>query len=128
MPDASRVVRAFFERMQARDWDAAGQLLDPDVEVQWPVTGERFRGPAFLEMQRAYPEGWRIEVVEVLGDTATSPDVARVAARVAVDQSGERFWCFGFYTVTGSRIRDAVELWGTEDSEPPPQWRLPYRS
>lgn len=83
------VVRRFHEAMQSRDWDAAATFLGPDVRVWWPVTHERFRGLRFLAMQQAYPEGWQIEVVELLaaGD--------RVAGRIAVDKDGERFWCHG---------------------------------
>jgi hypothetical protein len=44
---AGDVVRAFFERMEARDWDAAAACLAPDVHIEWTATGERFDGAAF---------------------------------------------------------------------------------
>lgn len=120
--DSSTVVRSFFEAMQRRDWAGAASWLVPDVGVWWPTTDERFRGGDFLAMQEAYPEGWEITVEEIVA----SAD--RVAARVAVDQDGERFWCHGFYTVAGNRITDGVDLWATEGSETPPEWRRAFVS
>lgn len=120
--DGADVVRRFFEAMQARDWDGAAALLHPRVRVWWPVTDERFAGADFLAMQRAYPDGWRIEVVETLGDGPP------VSARVAVDLGGERYWCFGSYLLDAGAIVDGVELWGTQGSEQAPAWRDQFTS
>lgn len=115
--DPAGVVREFYERMQARNWDRAGELLDPDVEIRYTATGERFVGPAFLEMNRAYPDGWTIHVDEVLGVGD------RVASQVRVDHGDDEFWCAGFYTVSDGRIVGGVEHWLTGGSESPPVWR-----
>lgn len=115
------VVRAFFERMEARDWDGAGALLADDLVIDFTETGERFEGGGFLAMNRAYPEGWTIRVVEALavGD--------RVAAQVEVTQPPEVFWCAGFYSVRDGLITDGVEHWVTAGSADPPAWREPFR-
>jgi SnoaL-like domain len=102
--------------MEARDWERAGGLLADDLEVEWPATGERFAGARFLAMQRAYPEGWRMTVLEALGDD-------RVAARVRVDHGGAVFLCAGFYDVAAGRIARAVEHWVEVAGEDPPAWR-----
>jgi ketosteroid isomerase-like protein len=120
MPDAGDVVREFHERMQARDWDGAAELLDPSIEIRYTATGERFVGAAFLAMNRAYPDGWTIQVHEVMTSGA------RVAAQVRVDQGQEIYWCAGFYTVRDGRIVDGVEHWVTACSEPAPPWRHAY--
>ena len=116
------MVRAFFERMEARDWDGAGACLSPDIHIEFTETGERFDGPNFLAMNRAYPEGWAIEVVE----TVAAAD--RVAVQVRVTQGDEVFWCAGFYTVTEGVIASGIEHWVTEGSQPPPEWRGPFVS
>jgi ketosteroid isomerase-like protein len=123
-PEPGSVVRSFFERMQARDWDGAAALVAPDATVRFTETGERFVGDAFVAMNRAYPEGWAIDVVEVLsaGD--------RVAAQVRVDHRSDGdvavFWCAGFYTVRDGRIVDGVEHWVTEGGAASPGWRAPF--
>lgn len=119
---AGGIVRAFFERMQARDWDGAAELLSPDIHVEFTETGERFDGPNFLAMNRAYPEGWTIDVVE----TITSG--ARVAAQVRVDHGDVTFWCAGFYQVEGGLVVSGVEHWVTEGSQPAPDWRQTFTS
>ena len=120
MLDAGDVVREFHELMQARDWDGAGELLDPSVEIRFTATGERFVGAAFLAMNRDYPDGWTIHVHEVMVSGA------RVAAQVRVDQGPDIYWCAGFYTVRDGRIVDGVEHWVTEGSEQAPPWRQAY--
>lgn len=114
------VVRRFFESMEARDWDAAGACLSPQLVVDFTETGERFVGDSFLAMNRAYPEGWRIRVIEVLAQGE------RVAAQVEVTLGDDVFWCAGFYTVSDGQISRGVEHWVTEGSEQPPEWRQTF--
>ena len=116
------VVRSFFESMEARDWDRAGALLSEDLIIEFTETGERFLGGNFLAMNRAYPEGWTIEVVETIG----SGD--RVAAQVKVDLGDDLFWCAGFYTVQDGLITNGVEHWVTARSQQPPPWRDRFSS
>ncbi|MEM9202795.1 MAG: nuclear transport factor 2 family protein [Actinomycetota bacterium] len=116
------VVRSFFERMQAREWDGAGSLLAEDVLIDFTETGERFEGAGFLAMNRAYPEGWTIDVVEVLAVDD------RVAVQVKVTQPPTVFWCAGFYRVADGQICSGVEHWVTAGSAEPPRWRAPFRA
>jgi SnoaL-like domain len=116
------VLRSFFERMQERDWTGAGQLLASDVHIEYTATGEQFDGGNFIAMNEAYPDGWTLEVVEVL----SSDD--RVAAQVAVRTEDATYWCAGFYSIADGQIRAGVEHWVTERSETPPTWRSEYTS
>lgn len=120
MSDAAFVVRSFFERMEARDWAGAGELIAPDVRIDYSATNERFDGSNFLAMNRAYPEGWSIEVVE----TVSAGE--RAAVQVRVDHGDETFWCAGFYTVNDGVIAGGTEHWVTEGAEEPPAWRQQY--
>lgn len=117
MSEPDRVVTAFFQAMQARDWARAASHLSDGLDVWWPATDERFTGSRFIAMQEAYPEGWSIDLQEVISEGA------RVAARVAVDLAGERFWCYGWYLVENGLIIHAEELWATQGAEAPPAWR-----
>jgi hypothetical protein len=110
-----------FEAIQARDWEAAAALIAGDAMIVWPSTGERFIGERYLAMNRAYPEGWDIEVV----DQFEGDDSEMVRARV---RHGEHvFWCVGFYDVGAGLITGGVEYWIEEGGEQPPRWRAPYR-
>ena len=52
------VVRRFLDLMQARDWSAARGCVADDAVVVYPVTGERFSGRSWMDMNEAYPDGW----------------------------------------------------------------------
>ncbi len=122
MTDPAKVVRTFFEMMQARRWGDAGSFVASDARIRFTETGEVFDGTGFLAMNRAYPEGWTIDVVEVLCGGQ------RVAAQVRVDLPPEVFWCAGFYTVRDDVIVEGVEHWVTEGSADPPDWREPFHA
>ncbi len=121
MTEAAAVVCGFFEAMERRDWDAAAAVVAGDGIFTFTETGERFTGERFVAMNRAYPEGWTITVVEALGNGD------RVAAQVKVELPPDTFWCAGFYTVASGRITEGVEHWVTEGSAAPPEWREPFR-
>lgn len=114
------VVREFFDRMQAREWRLAEQLLHPEIHIAYTATGETFDGPAFLSMNEAYPEGWNLTVIEILASGS------RVASQVLLEMGEDRDWCLGFYTVVDGLITDGVEHWVTEGATPAPEWRSQY--
>jgi ketosteroid isomerase-like protein len=114
-------VRLLWERMEARDWDAVAAQLHPDVVVDWPNTAERMRGrDNYLAVQRAYPEGWHIEVLRILhgGDT--------VVSEVRVDQDDKRFFAVSFFELADGKIIRAVEYWSDGEPEPAPEWRAQW--
>jgi len=73
-----------------------------------------------MAMNEAYPDGWTIEVVDIV---ATGD---RVAAQVRVPNGGQIDWVSGFYTVTDGLIVDGAEHWVTDCREPAPEWRRPF--
>ena len=117
------VVRGFWERMEARDWNGARELLADDLVVVWPATLERFEGgDLFIAMNQAYPEGWHIAVQAVMAEKQD------VLAWVAVTLDGQRSWCSQRATVHNKKILNAVELWTDEGGVVAPTWRKPFGS
>ena len=114
-------MRLLWERIQSRDWDGARALLADGMVCRWPHSDERFEGADnFIQMNRAYPEGWQITVVDV----AEIPGGA--VSRIRVEQAGARFHAASFFTVSDGLIQEAVEYWVTEGSEEPPEWRAGF--
>ncbi|KAB1108630.1 nuclear transport factor 2 family protein [Micromonospora aurantiaca] len=117
--DSEAVVRALWDRMQARDWTGVGDLLADDVVVEWPVSAERIVGrDHYVKINAEYPEGWSIRVLRVVasGDTVVSevevPHEEMGVHRVA-----------SFWTVRDGRIVDGREYWTGLGADPSPQWR-----
>ena len=62
------VLDKFFQRINARDWDAVGALLDPEYTFEMPQSGERIRGlQNNREMNDNYPGLPQGETVRVTG-------------------------------------------------------------
>lgn len=122
MSEPRQVVGDLWARFQARDWDAAAELLADDVVVEWPQTRERMRGREnVIAVNRNYPEGWTIRVLRILQDG----DVA--VSEVAVDHvSHGTFHAASFFEVSGDRIVRATEYWVDPPSGPPPAWRAEW--
>lgn len=122
MSDDVDVVRRYWDRIEARDWDGAGALLADDVEVEWPHTRERFHGRHnVVGYNREYPEGWSIEVLRVLdaGDAVVSE--VRVPFR---DEAV--FSVASVFEVRDGLISRAVEYWVEDGQEEPPEWRRKF--
>ncbi|MFJ9867503.1 nuclear transport factor 2 family protein [Streptomyces sp. NPDC101165] len=117
--DPSKVVRALWERMQARDWAGLRELLAEDLVVEWPVSGERIVGPThYVRVNAEYPEGWSIRVLRVVaeGDQVVSevevPHETMGVHRVA-----------SFWTVRDGKVIAGREYWSELGSDPSPEWR-----
>lgn len=118
--DSAEIVRALFERMQARDWAGAREVMADDARITYSATGEVYTGASFMAMNEAYPEGWTIEIIDIVAAGE------RVAAQIRVPNSGQIDWLSGFYTVREGVIVEGHEHWVTERAEPTPDWRRPY--
>lgn len=115
------VIEALWDRIQARDWDGVGLLLDEHLVVEWPVTAERIAGPAnYVAVNAKYPEGWSIRVLRIVADGN------QVVSEVEVPHATEVFRAVSFWTVADGKIMGGREYWTSTGAEPPPEWRAPY--
>jgi hypothetical protein len=111
-------VEQLWVAIQARDWTTAGEQLAEDVVIDWPATGERISGrDRYLDVQRAFPEGWSIDVRTLVHEGR------RVAAEVRVPHGDEVFLCAAFYEVEGGMIARGVEHWSDGRPDSPPARR-----
>jgi len=114
-------VQGMWERFQARDWEGAAELIHEDFVGEWPNTAERMEGrDNYLAVQRAYPEGWTIEVRRVIADGD------QVAAEVRVPHGDELFHCAGFYEVREGKVLRATEYWSDGVPGEAPTWRAEW--
>jgi ketosteroid isomerase-like protein len=115
----AETIQAYWGRIEARDWDGVGAVLAEDVVFEWPHSGERFRGrDAVVGMNRAYPEGWSIDVRRIV----EQDDVAVSEVRVPFKDEAV-FHVASFFEVRDGLITAAVEYWVEAGQEAPPEWR-----
>jgi hypothetical protein len=109
------VVRALWERFEARDWDGASVLLAPAVVVDWPASRERMVGrDNVIGLNSGYPEPWgHIAVLRVFEAGE------QVAAEIRIDAEDAKYFCVGFYEVRDGHVVQATEYWVTEGGQEP---------
>ena len=120
---ATDTVRTYWARIQDRDWPGVSELLHPDLWVFWPASRELFSGrESFVAMNAAYPEGWSIRVLSLLGDGHE-----RVVSEVEVPhETSGVFRVVSLWTVRDGLITTGTEYWVTYGGDPVPSWRLKY--
>ncbi len=120
--EPAAIVREFWARMQARDWEGLGALLAEDLVVEWPVSAERIEGRAdFVSVNAEYPEGWSIEVIRVVAEGGTVVSEVEVPHESMGVHRAVSLW-----TVRDGRITGGREYWSALGSDPSPQWRARF--
>jgi ketosteroid isomerase-like protein len=111
----SDVVAELWRRIQARDWDAVGQLLADDFVLEWPHDLVRLRGRTnFVEFNRSYPEGWSIELLRVVAEGSTAVSEVRVPHPTVGP-----YYALSFFEVEDGRLARCREYWVEERYEEP---------
>ena len=80
---ARRVVERYWLAMNANDWQAASELLHDNYVLDYPQSGERFRGrERFIALNAEYPAAgpWRFTVHRILADEQTAVSDVTVTA------------------------------------------------
>lgn len=120
--EPKEVVEAFWARMQARDWDGLARLLAPDLVIEWPDTRMRIRGrDTYVGFNREYPEGWTIEVLDIVAQGSTVVSEVRVP-------HGERgtYYVVSLLRIVNGRVARGREYWLEERVEPVPDERIAW--
>ncbi len=113
------VVAAFWRAIQARDWDAVGELLAEDFVLEWPSALVRIRGRTnFVEFNRNYPEGWSIDVLRIVAEGKTAVSEVWVPHPTVGP-----YYAISFFEVEGGRLTHGREYWVEERYEKPPPER-----
>ncbi len=117
--EPSEVVRALWNRIQARDWTGVADLVAENAVVEWPVSSERIAGRAnYVAVNREYPEGWSINVLRIVAEGD------QVVSEVEVPHADlGAFRVVSFWTVDGGLIVRGTEYWTSPGADSIPAWR-----
>lgn len=117
---ARRIVERYWQTMNANDWHAASEMLHDDYVLDYPQSGERFRGREhFIAINADYPAAgpWRFSVQRIVaGEQEAVSDVtvtdSAVTARVV-----------SFFELRDGKIWRMAEFW--PDPFEAATWRAP---
>jgi hypothetical protein len=119
--NAEQTLRAFWDRIDQRDWAGLGRLLAPGLQTRYLHTDELIDGAeAFVRLNAEYPGRWRASVLDLVaaGDRAVS------CARLDAEDGSEAHLVTSFATVHGGLVTDLTEIWA-EVGQPIPEDRRP---
>jgi ketosteroid isomerase-like protein len=113
------VVEAFWDRMNARDWEGLEELLNPHFVAHFPQSGEDFSRDLYLRLNAEYPGDWKIRVAAIISTDH------EVVSRVEVDIDGKLDTAISFFQLQDGRIMRLDEFW--PEPFPIPEWRLKWK-
>lgn len=142
MTDSSheRIMQSLAEIISGHQWDRLAEVFDDDAVLEFPQSGEVFRGVANIRGQfENYPglEPGTSQLEEVIGDTtyamtATytvisvegSGRTATAIVRVRYPD-GSRWWALNLNEMRNGRIARSRSYFAPDFEAP--DWRAPYR-
>ena len=135
-----RAMRAMSEIITSQDWDRFSEIFHDDAVMEYPQSGEVFRGLTNIRAQfENYPDlgPGNSELAEVIGDETFALTPSYTVIRVegsgvkgtAVIRirypDGSRWWAINLFEVSDGRIRRSRSYFAPDFEAP--EWRAPYR-
>ena len=134
------VMHTLAEVLRTLDWPRLGEVFHADAVLEYPQSGERFRGIANIRAQfENYPdlEAGSTELDEVIGGTAYA--LTPMYTVIAVDGSGSRgtavirvrypdgsrWWVLNLYEIRDGLLGRQRTFFAPEFEAP--DWRAPFR-
>ena len=140
-PVHDRALGAFAEVLSRQDWDRLGDVLTDDAIIEYPQSGERFRGMANIRAQfKNYPGlgPGTTRLDTVIGGTMYA--LAPTYTVVGIEGSGDRgtavfrvhyntddswWWAVTLYELRDGQISQSRTFFAPDFEAP--DWRAPYR-
>ena len=135
-----RAMRAMSEIITSQDWDRFSEVFHEDAVMEYPQSGEVFRGLTNIRAQfENYPDlgPGNSELAEVIGDETFALTPSYTVIRVegsgvkgtAVIRirypDGSHWWAINLFEVGDGRIRRSRSYFAPDFEAP--AWRAPYR-
>lgn len=117
---AKVIVERYWQAMNANDWRAASELLHDDYVLDYPQSGERFRGREhFIALNADYPAAgpWRFTVHRIVADAQ------KAVSDVGVTDGAMRARVVSFFELRDDAIWRMTEFW--PDPFDAQAWRAP---
>ena len=139
-PEHQRAVGGLADVIGSHAWDRLGDFLDADAVLEYPQSGERFRGIANIRAQfENYPglEPGTSHLEEIIGGTTYV--LTPTYTIIGIDGSGDHgtaviriqypdgslWWAAQLYELRNGRISRTRTFFAPDFDAP--DWRAPYR-
>ena len=139
-PSHERAIRAFADVLTTQDWDRLGEVMTEDAVLEFPQSGERFRGLEKIRAQFAnYPglEPGTSTLTEVVSGAqyALTPAYTVITVQGSADRGtavvrvrypdASEWWAVNLYELRDGKMSHSRSYFAPDFE--PPEWRAPYR-
>lgn len=103
-----QIVERYWQAMDTNNWQSASDLLHDDFMLDYPQSGERFRGRAsFIALNADYPVAgpWRFDVRRIVADERQATSEVTVTAPSVTAQ------VISFFELRDGKIWRITEYW-----------------
>jgi hypothetical protein len=138
--DHTQLFLGFSDVLSTQNWDRLGDYVHDDATIDYPQSGERFRGLVNIRAQFAnYPDlgPGTSELQEVIGGTAYA--LTPTYTVIGINGSGDRgtaiirvrypdgtwWWVLNLYELRDGRLARSRAFFAPDFE--PPDWRAPFR-
>ena len=100
------VVEQLWQLFDARDFEAAGELLHDDFACEWPQSRERIRGREnYVAINQNYPGTWSITIRRLIAEGD------QVASEVVMTYADQVVQAVSFFELRDGKIVRQVDYW-----------------
>ena len=104
--DNRAVVERLWQLFDARDFEAAGELLHDDFVCEWPQSRERIRGREnCVAINQNYPGTWSIAIRRLIAEGD------QVASEVVLTYAEQVVQAVSFFELRDGKIVRQVDYW-----------------
>ena len=115
MKEKQEILTNYWQKIDAKNWDALAAFFTLDAKISWPNTKETFDVPRFIHINANYPGTWQVKIETIID----GKDV--LITVVKVDDGPISFHAVSLFTFHGDKIAALTEYWGEDGA--PPLWR-----
>jgi hypothetical protein len=118
MTELKPLVYAFWDAMNKKQWNQLQEYFDPNCQIRWINTGEKFTPAQYVLVNKEYPAVWSIEVEDVQMTERNIVSIIHIKSK----STNHNLRGISYFRIENGKIVSLKEYFA--DDETPPEWRI----
>ncbi len=112
------LVYAFWDAMNKKHWNQLLEFFDPNAQIRWINTGEKFTPAQYVLVNKEYPAVWSIEVEDVQMTERNIVSIIHIKSK----STNHSLRGISYFRIENGKIVQLKEYFA--DDSTPPEWRV----